>query len=179
MAGRKKSISLLPHERQVLIDVYLHLRIPVDQYEARPDELAYLTQEFNDLTGREESSGELIRYMRNRRKNSDWVTLDGNHVAAPSLPPLTAEETILLIQIHKSNVTDVYANCTDVLAHTPELADLIAKEFSQMAGRVVPSHILVAKLTALRKRGMLDKIDPSSTADNEDMGFGDIDEAVG
>ncbi len=158
--------------------LYLHFRIPIDQYEARHKELAELTQEFNDLTGRVEASGELIRFMRNRRKNSDWPTLDGNHLTAPTLPPLTAAETILLIQIYKANVTDVFANCTDALAHNQELADLIVSEFSQAAGRVVPANILVPKLTALRKRGMLDKIDKSQS-DEGDIGFGDIDKATG
>jgi hypothetical protein len=178
MAKKRRSISLLPHERQVLEGLYLHFRIPIDQYEARPAELAELTQEFNDLTGRVEVSGELIRYMRNRRKNSDWPTLDGNHLSAPSLSPLSADETVLLIEIYKANVTDVFANCTDVLAHDQKLADLIVSEFAQAAGRVVPSHTLVPKLTALRKRGMLDKIDKTQP-DEGDVGFGDIDNATG
>ena len=179
MAQRRKSIAVLPHERQVLVDLYLHFRIPIDQYEARPNELSQLTEEFHDLTGRVDGSGELIRYMRNQRKNSLWPTLDGNHQSSPPLPPLTADETILLIQIYKANVTDVFQNCTDVLAHNQEIADLIVSEFAQAVGRVVPAHILVPKLTALRKRGMLDKVDPSTHADEGNIGFDDIDEATG
>jgi hypothetical protein len=179
MSKKKRSIALLPHERKVLEDLYLQFRIPVDQFESRPDELAKFTQEFNELTGRVEVSGELIRFMRNRRKNSDWLTLDGNHLVTPPLPPLTAEETILLIQIYKANVTDVFGNCTDVLAHNSDIADIIVSEFAQAAGRVVPAHVLVTKLTALRKRGMLDRVEDSKSADDGDVGFGDIDEATG
>jgi hypothetical protein len=179
MAKRKKSISLLPHERKVLEDVYVRFKIPRDQYEARPTDLAKLTEEFNGLTGRVECSGELIRYIRNRQKNKDWPTFDGSHLIAPLLPPITAEEEGLLIQIYKANVTDVFANCTDALTHNPELASLIATEFATAAGRVVPAYILVTKLTALRKRGLIDKIDPATGAEDEDMGFGDIGKATG
>ena len=63
----------------------------------------------------------------------------------------------------------------DVLAYDPEIADLIAKEFSACTGRIVPAHLLVAKLTALRKRGLLPKVEDRPKRD-EDTGFMDIDD---
>ena len=53
---------------------------------------------------RHDTNEEVLHYMRNQRKQGFWVTFDGDHVVAPSLPELTAEETEILITIYSDTV---------------------------------------------------------------------------
>jgi len=177
MATRRMSIKLYVHERQELVELYLQRRIPIDQYESRPRELEALADEWNQRTGRKDAPGDLLHYMRTQRKRSKWVRFDGEHEPAPAVAELSAEETEILVEIFQSNVT-VLESGSDVLAYDDEIAQLIAKEFSAETGRVVPAHVLVAKLTALRKRGLLPKVGKRDHND-EERGFTDIDEAIG
>jgi len=172
---RRKAIKLLPHERQVLVDLYLHFRIPIDQYEGRPNDLAAFVDRWHQLTGRSDSSGELIHYMIVKRKQKLWVTLDGNHRPPPAPPELSADDKEILVTIFRDYVATLQ-HCSDVLAYDEQLADLVAREFAERTGRIVPAYQLIVALTALRKRGKLDRIEP---IDDDDVGFGDIDEAAG
>jgi hypothetical protein len=88
MAKNRKSIRLLPEERGLLVQLYLRFRIPVDQYEGRPADSDAFVLEWHQLTGRRDTIGDLIHYMRTQRKQKLWVTLDGNHRPAPR-PPVT------------------------------------------------------------------------------------------
>jgi hypothetical protein len=57
--AHKKKISLFPHEREILVKLYLKFRIPIGQYQRRPAELALFVDEWRSLTGRSDIAGEL------------------------------------------------------------------------------------------------------------------------
>lgn len=168
MAKRRKSLRLYEHERKALVQFYLDRRIPIDQYEGRPDDLVALTTDFNAATAR----GELLHYMRTERKLGRWPRLGKDHEKPPKCADLSAEETEILVDIYYQNVA-MFDSGSDNVAYSAEIAELIEKEFALATGRFVPAHLLNAKLTALRKRGMLPKAQkPPELGD----GFSDIDE---
>lgn len=170
---RRRSIRLFDHERRLLVEMYLRRRIPIEQYESRSADLADLVEEWYRLTRRRDTGGELIHYMRTQRKQGQWVRFGGNHQTAPPLPELSAEEIEILVDIYYENVT-VLGNGSDVLAYEDETKLFIAREFADQAGRIVAADDLVAKLTAIRKRGLLPKVRDHKKPDG--AGFSDIDE---
>jgi hypothetical protein len=173
MSEHRKSLKLFEHERPLLIEIYLKWRIPVDQFENRPHDLDAFISTWRTLTGREDTGSELIHYMRSQRKRGLWVKMDGEHKKAPPLPEMSAEEIEVLVAVFEDNVTSLSVG-SDVLAYNEEIAELIAKEFFALTGRIVPASDLIAKLTALRKRGLLPKVGKQPKPD--DIGFDDIDE---
>jgi hypothetical protein len=172
MASRRKSMQVDDHERKLLVDIYLRWRIPVDQFESRPEEFEAICNEWRGLCRRAEPDGVIFHYVRNERKCGRWVVFNGNYRPAPPLPTFTAEETILLTNIYAELVGSA-GEGSDSIAYDGETAKLIAARFKELTGRDVPPHYLVAKVTAIRKRGLLpptDKIDPNETDD----GFTDV-----
>lgn len=169
MGSRRKSIKLFPHERQALIDVYLKWQFAVDTYEKLPDELEAMTEEWGERCGRKDAPQDVFHYMRNERKCSRWVRFDGKHKEPPPMPAFTADEIEVLVDVYAKNVAELDYG-SDTLGYDSQLADFIAREFADQTGRVVPARYLVAKLTALRKRGLLPKV-------SKPDGFGDIDQA--
>jgi hypothetical protein len=173
MAARKKSMRLNEHERQTLVRLYLRWRIPVDQYESRPDDLEGLCDEWRDLCRRTELDGEILHYMRNERKCGRWPVFNGNHQTAPPLPRFTADETELLIAIYFENIAAM-GEGSDNIAYDGETAQLIARRFAEATQRIVPPHQLVAKVTAIRKRGLLPPVQKVEFDWDGDTGFTDI-----
>jgi hypothetical protein len=172
---RHKSIKLLPHERALLLKMYLEGRIAIEQYEARSIERERLAEEWNKLTGRSDAGSDLVHYMRTQRKRGLWVKLEGAALPSPPTPKFSAEETEVLVNIYTEEVAAMGVG-SDVLAYEDELKTLIAKEFAGKTGRIIAADDLVAKLTALRKRGMLPKAaDVPIAGKDADVGFGDID----
>jgi hypothetical protein len=176
MSVRRKSIKLLEHERQMLVELYLRWRIPIDQFESRPEDLSEFIAEWRRLSQRTDSAADLIHYMRSQRKRSLWVRLENASAPPPPLPELAPEETEILVNIFYEHVT-MFASGSDVLAYDDEIGKLIAKEFLAATERYVPPHQLIAKLTALRKRGRLPKVSEQEIG-GDDVGFDDIDEAT-
>jgi hypothetical protein len=86
MAVTRKSIRLSPDEDDLLRQRYLARRIPIDQYEKRPDDLDSFVAEWCRLSERNDSPGEVLGYMRGKRKHKKWPTLDGEHQRCPSIP---------------------------------------------------------------------------------------------
>ncbi|MCA9111590.1 MAG: hypothetical protein KDA52_16675 [Planctomycetaceae bacterium] len=115
--------------------------------------------------------------MRNKRKNKQWVTFDGNHKTAPPPPiNLTPEQSEVLVEIYVEHVLPT-GRCSDALSEDDELAELVAREFTHRTRRRVPSDVLVARLTRLRKRGLLPGVKDVSPAEEDgDIGFRDIDD---
>lgn len=175
----KKKISLSPHERDTLIKLYLKWRIPIGQFQRRPTELEAFMVEWRSLTGRTDTAGEVIHYMRNQRKQGLWVTLEDMALQAPPLACFTAEESELLVELFKKNVTAA-GEGSDVLDQEPEVAENIAKEFAKITGRVVAQNDITAKLTALRRRGTFPKVGRtvSHASPQPDLGFTDIDNTL-
>jgi hypothetical protein len=172
MAAKRRAIQLNEHERNLLVQRYLRWRIPIDQYESRPDDLEGLCDEWRCLCRRSDTDGEILHYMRTQRKRGKWVTFDGNHETAPPLPCFTADETELLITIYTENIAAMGAG-SDNVAYDNETAELIAERFAEVTGRIVPSHQLVAKVTAIRKRGLLPPIQVDTLDPSDDLGFTD------
>ena len=114
------------------------------------------------------------RTPTNARKNSQWVTFDGNHETAPPLPELTAEQTEILITIYADTVAAT-GEGSDNIAYDSGTANLIAKRFSEAVGKRIPAPHLVAKVTAIRKRGLLPPA-AKQTDKPEGAGFDDIDQ---
>lgn len=173
MTIRHKSIRLLPHERDLLVKMYLDRRIPIEQYEQRTVELANLADEWNQHTGRSDTGAGLTHYMRTQRKQGLWPRLGGAQLSVPAAPAYSAEEIEVLVSIYAEDVAAMGVG-SDALAYENELKELIAKEFAARTGRVVAGADLVAKLTALRKRGLLPKVAELPEANSEKMGFEDI-----
>jgi hypothetical protein len=157
MAIRTKIIKVFSHERLLLVEMYCRRRVPIDQFEHRAGELDELTAEWNELTGRTNTPGEIIHYMRNERKCGRWVKLDGNYQKTPPKPFFSADESEALVAIYRVNVADKGIG-SDAIACDQAISELIASEFAKLTGRIVPATHLMAKLTALRKRGLLDKV---------------------
>lgn len=177
MRTRRQTIKILEHERRLLVEMYLRRRIPIDQFEDRPDDLDALAAEWNELTGRSDAAGEILRYMRTQRKNGLWVRLEGDHETKPPQPFFSAEETECLVAIYQVNVADRHTG-SDGIAYDEPTANLIAREFAGITGRIVPAHHLVAKLTALRKRGLLPKVGVQPKR-SDDSSLPAVEQAVG
>jgi hypothetical protein len=172
MSVRRKSIGLFAHDRQLLVELYVKSRIPIDQFDERPDGARRFMAEWKRLSGRDDTLDSLIHYMKTQRKRSLWVRLDGDHEKPPPKVKLSAEETEQLVDTFYEYVT-VFEHGSDVLSYTPEIAELVAEKFSARIGRTIPAHLVVAKLTALRKRGLLPKVGRRQKGDDAG-GFSDI-----
>src|SRR5436190_5195852 len=134
MAIRRRSIKLLAHERSVLVELYLKWRTPIEQFESRPDDRAAFIQEWNNLSGRNDSAADIIHYMRTQRKRGLWVTFDGDHRCAPPQPSMTAEEIESLVSVYEHNVS-AGGSGSDVIAYDETIQELIVNEFHALTGR--------------------------------------------
>jgi hypothetical protein len=172
MSVRRKSIGLFAHDRELLVNLYLKWRIPVDQFEERPDDARQFIAEWKRLSGRDDQPDSIFHYMKTQRKRTRWVRLDGDHEKPPPKVKLTAEETEQLVDTFYEHVT-IFEQGSDVLSYSPEMAEFVAKEFSAKIGRTIPAHLVTAKLTALRKRGLLPKVGRRQKGDDAG-GFSDI-----
>ncbi len=163
MKQRKQCIKLSTTERDLLIEHYLENRIPIDQFEKRPQDLKRFVREWAGISGRSDSPEDLIHYMKTQRKNKKWVTFEGNHLKSPSLEvTLTDDETLILVDIYEENVASVGLG-SDCLSHDSEIAALIEKEFSHRTRRRVAATVLTAILTGLRKRKNLPHVNKSQS----------------
>ena len=68
MATQRRTIKLFPHERPLLVDLYLSRRIPIDQYEVRQQDLIDFTKEWNGVSGRNDAPADVLHYMRTQLK---------------------------------------------------------------------------------------------------------------
>ena len=168
MATRRTAIKILPHERQLLVKLYLKYRLPIEQLESRPAELAAFAREWRRLAKQRHSEGELLHYMRNERKCGRWIKLGKNCPPPPPLPDMSADEIEALIVIYEENVA-ILGCGTDAISYDDEIGELLVKSFFEMTGRGLPSHQLVRMLTALRKRGLLTRV--SDIPQSDSSGF--------
>jgi hypothetical protein len=171
MKQKRKSIKVFDHERHFLEEGYLKRKIPIEQYEVRQGELRAFCDEWRSQFGRSDADGDILHYMRTRRKNGQWPKLNGAHQAAPSLPDLTAEQREVLVEIYYEHVADL-GNGSDNIAYEPDVMAQIAADFKNRTGRVESGSMLVGILTAMRKRGLLPKVRPQN--EEETGGFDDI-----
>jgi hypothetical protein len=176
MSTTKKPLKLFDHEERLLQEIYLSFRIPIDQYESRPKQLQELTVVWNARSGRTDIATDLVHFMKTRRKRGKWVRFDGKHLATPDLEPedeMSAVEIEVLVAIYQDHVTAAQHG-SDVLAYDEDLAKVLAREFAVQTNRVVAAHSLIAKLTKLRKRGLLPKVADNQIPSGDE--FADIDD---
>ena len=173
MRTRRTPIRFFEHERKMLVEQYLRWRIPIDQFDARPVDRAAFLAEWRALSKRADTWEELIHYMKNERKSGKWPKLNGTHQPTPPTPEVTADQTEILVRIFEEEVT-MHNKGSDSLSYDQEIAILIAKEFEAEAGLYFAPDELVAKLTALRKRGLLTRVSEVEKH-GEQVGFDDID----
>lgn len=176
MTTKRKSIRVQAHEKKALIHLYSEAAIPIDQYEQRVEELSQLNQDWQKITGREDSDQDVLHYMRSQRKQGKWVKLNGKHTKKPKAMDFSPEETEILVKLFETNMADCELG-SDNLAYDCELAAAMAKEFSIEIGRLVPPHELATKLTAIRKRGLLPRVAKENSS-GEEIGFEDIDQVT-
>jgi hypothetical protein len=174
MAKRRKAIRLQPDEDKLLRYLYLRRRIPSDQYEYRPNELALFIAGWNRLSGRSDSPGEVLHYIKTQRKNGTWVTFDGNHKRQPGmdLPELLPE--------HWAAFDDVYRSIavpTDHFIYDPELPRRFSVMFKGQTGLTFAENDVKIMLLERRKEGLLPRLAGDTGPD--DGGFRDLDDVVG
>ena len=157
------------------------MRIPIDQFSERRDELKELTDAFNAATGRSDVSDDLVHYMKTQRKRGLWVKLEGARAPSPPHERFSAEQVEVLVDIYKAHVL-VFGVASDILTYNEDVREGVAKEFAMRTGRRIPATRLAAKLEDMRKRGLLPKVeDVEQVADQDDGGavadgFEDMDE---
>ena len=164
-------MKLNPDEKACLENLYLQLAVATDQLRRVPIELRAMVAAFNQMTGREERASDLVRYMRNRRKNKDWPLLGGR---ARKFESAFAE----LDEDHLDVLEELYVEIdqtVDELDHSTKLASVLRKKFSARTGMVLPASRLVAALMAMRKAGLLPCIREEKSMD---VGFDDIDDVI-
>lgn len=166
---RRFSIRLAPFEREALVQIYLHHQLATDRYKDRPGELADVTHTFNNLTGRTDLPAEVLHYMETKRKNGDWVTLDGQHRRLPQLGSdfLKPDEWQVLDKVY----VDIGVG-SDQFAYDSELQAVLEQAFHRQGGRRVGGRLLATALRERRKDGLLPKLPPKPKAG----GFNDFDE---
>ena len=142
-------MKLSADEKLCLENLYTHFAVPTDQLRRVPTVLGRITGAFCRLTGRNEESGEVLRYMINRRKNKDWPTLG---TAAKKFEPAAHAfeegESEILKEIYlKLDIP------SDEFLFKPDHGRAIAQEFARRVGRIVPAPTVVAAIMQKRKRG--------------------------
>ncbi len=178
MASRRKSIRLRPDEHDLLRQRYLARRIPVDQYEKRPKDLADFVAEWNRLSERNDSPGEVQHYMRNQRKCGNWPKLEGEHERCPAIPDddLTEEQWSHLEAVYVE-ICVARGLGSDAISHDEDLAKELSDEFARRTGIIRSGRYLMSLLMQRRKRKRLPRIRDDNNR-GPDIGFGDIDEIV-
>lgn len=153
-------------EKPILEALYITEAAATDQLKRDPEALRRITNGFNRITSRDYDADVLLRYMINRRKNTDWPCLGER---AKKFDPLR--------DVLSSNELEVLKNIyvglditSDTFLYEPSLMSQVASRFQGVAARFVAGSILVGVIMACRKRGMWPKL---RTA------FGDMNQIVG
>ena len=166
-------MRLIPEDKLVLEELYLHYKIPTDQLKRNQVVLGRIGAAFRRLTGRDDETPEILRYIINRRKNKDWPRLgDQARRFSPALHALEDDELPVLVSVYET--IDVPLDEYLLREHLPSE---LASAFAARTGRVVRASTLVAALIAYRKRGLLVCLrDEKQT--KEPQPFSDIDQVV-
>jgi hypothetical protein len=166
MTGRGWKSFLDPADKDTLEGLYLTHAVATDQLRRDPETLSVITRTFNQLTGRNDSSSDLLSYMMNRRKGADWPRLGS---AAKQFEPVT--DTLTDEQLEALRRIYVTMDIpSDQYVCRATLAKQIADSFESITGTRIAAQILVAVIVAKRKRGVWVRIRDA---------FGDLDQVLG
>lgn len=150
MERRSWKHFLDPADKEILEGLYLTHCVATDQLRRDPRTLTIITRTFNQMTGRDESSNDLLSYMMNRRKDADWPRLGNQAKRFEPVTELLTEaqlEVLRHIYVTMDIPSDQYV-CRATLSH--RIADL----FQAGTGVSVSPQTLVAIIVAKRKRGV-------------------------
>ncbi|MCA9125114.1 MAG: hypothetical protein H6822_01995 [Planctomycetaceae bacterium] len=178
MTSNDKPIRLDAHDDGLLRNLYVQLGIPRDQYKKRPEDMNVLERMWVNLSGRNDSAPELIRYMQNqqkakRRLKVPWPVFNGAHKRAPSLSSaLDGEQMESLKSAYEAVVLPLDVG-TDAAAWNEEAVESLAREFSRLTGMIMPGLILLAIAEEKRKRGVWFKV---GRRRSEGFDFGSLDD---
>jgi len=141
-------------EKPVLEQLYIAHGVATDQLRRDPETLCQITDAFNHITGQRYDSSTLLRYMINRRKQSDWPRLGTRATKFDSVLNLLSPDQIAVLR-------QIYLELdipSDQFLYEPQLIRDIANRFTGLSGTSVPGTTLVAVIIAKRKRGLWVKI---------------------
>lgn len=144
-------MRLNPQDKLCLEELYLHHAIPTDQLRRNPVVLGRIAAAFRRLSGRDEETSELLRYMINRRKNKDWPRLGER---ARRFPAALKE----LLDGDIGTLSAIYIEINvplDEYLLRENLPQQLANAFTTRTGRFLHASTLVAAMMAHRKRGLL------------------------
>ncbi len=171
MVAKKPLKDLLDaEEKQSLEAIYRAFRVPTDQLRRCPDVLHAIGAAFDRANSRRIEPGLLLRYMFNRRKAGDWPKLGRRaEKLTPLFDLLPASQLEALEATYKA-----LGHSIDEYQFQPLLARDLAEHFAQMAGVTEQGEVLVAVMTARRKRGLWPAIFEGQEATESPKPFGDI-----
>jgi hypothetical protein len=174
---RKKTIPLSTVEVDLLKHLYLAFGYPSDQYKRRPTEKARFVRRWNNLSERSDSEGDLLHFVITKRKNSQWVTFDGNYKELESMPDdfLSPQEWTYLEEAYIEVLVSKNLG-SDNIAYDPKLAQEIGVAFARRSARAIHAPLLLAAIEEKRKRGNWVKL---TKAPKPKTGFDDWEEAAG
>ena len=160
MSSARRSVRMLPHEVQVLRDLYQESNIPTDQYPQRQIDLDSLIANWNSICGRDESAPDILHFMVTQRKRGKWVKLgrSGCEKLNEIGLGLSDDELKVLDVIHEEMQI-----ASDKFALDAELAGRLQKEFAKRTNRIFPPLLLAAAMIKRRKVGALATLKPSGS----------------
>jgi hypothetical protein len=153
---RTKAIHLQPDEDALLRTRYLHYKIPSDQFSRRPDELRLFVRDWNALSGRHDKEGELLHYIKTKRKKKQWVTFDGDHKKQPRVPLPQLDDS------HRPAFDEIYTQlnaASDHYPYNPHLAKRFAQFFESKTGISLSVKEVQILMLDRRKQGLLPKLE--------------------
>ncbi len=176
MTKLKQSLSLQPDEDKLLRALYTHFGVPSDRFPQHPEMLQEFLDTWRDLSGRQDSSAELLHYIFTQRKRGLWVKLGRKPKSKfvrdnPRPFRLTDEDWKKLDEIYED-----LQIASDNFALDEELGKKLTDEFARRTNKIVPTPVLCAAMITRRKGGAFTTLRPR---DEDDLGFRDIDEVIG
>lgn len=176
MSGTTRTkLQLKPEEDHLLRILYKQFGVTTDNLPRQPAKFEEFTDTWNGLTGRSDTSPELLHYMITRRKKKSWVKLGRKKTGDKQQTP-----SHLFTQDDWEHIDAIYEEFqipSDNFSLDPDLSKKLQDEFARRSGKIIPAMVISAAMVTRRKAGKLTTLKPKSGED--DLGFQDIDEVAG
>ena len=175
MARRTPIKDLLDREleKPTLEKLYVSYRIATDQLRRCPEVLQAIADGFERIASRRIDSGTLLRYMLNRRKDSDWPKLGEKakrfSMSLLNLLPIELVDTLKRIYVAIDIPLDEYL-------FRRKLVNELERRYAAETRTGESGDVLVAVMIAYRKRGLWPTIREATP--EKLRPFGDIDEVA-
>jgi hypothetical protein len=172
----KKPIKdlLSPQEKTTAEAIYKSYKVPTDQLRRCPDVLHAIAAAFERVESRHIEPGLLLRYMFNRRKDSDWPKLGRRAQQFASLLNLLSPEQLASLE----KVYEQIGRPVDDYQFSPTLMRQLARGFRDVGGADEDGEVLAAVMTARRKRGLwpclFNEPEPAKKAVDSFSDIGDV-----